>query len=170
MEEANELIQNVLNEQAKLLVEWRAKIVQLLTQKLTGKESDADEGDGQEYQRNLDNQGEAEVYMQAYAALLADRREALVNERTLLAAHDVREKKLRHTKAAMKAAQALEEGGMMRAVDDVELQPEHEVMYKGLSDERKELLKKLNGRAIKSVSALSFVHGRLVAYSASRSW
>ncbi|KAF6756271.1 SNF2 family N-terminal domain-containing protein [Ephemerocybe angulata] len=149
MDEVNALIANVLNDQAELVVEWRSKIVELLTQKLTGK-GDDDEGDGQEYQRNLDNQGEAEAYMQAYAALLADRREALVNERTLLAAHDVREKKLRHTKAAMKAATALDIP-VMENTNDVELQPEHEVMYKDLSDERKELLQRLQGRAIKSV-------------------
>lgn len=46
-----------------------------------------EDADGQEYQRSLDNQGEAETYLQAYTALLADRREALTNERTLLAAH-----------------------------------------------------------------------------------
>lgn len=150
MEEANGLIENVLNEQSKLLVEWRAKIVNLLTQKLTGKQDDDEEGDGQEYQRNLDNQGEAEVYMQAYAALLADRREAMLNERTLLAAHDVREKKLRHTKAAMKAAQALEQGHMPN-FNELDLLPEHEVMYRELSEQRKDLLKELQGRAIKSV-------------------
>ena len=150
MDETNEVIDRVLNEQAELLVEWRSKIVALLTQSLTGKEGDGAEGDGQEYQRNLDSQGEAEAYMQAYAALLADRREALVNERTLLAAHDVREKKLRHTRAAMKAAAQLDlpEKGNGEQVD---LQPEHEVMLKELSDERKELLVRLGGRAIKSV-------------------
>ncbi|KAJ2921288.1 hypothetical protein H1R20_g15804, partial [Candolleomyces eurysporus] len=152
MEEANEIIEEVLNEQSELLLEWRAHIVDLLTQPLTGKADDA-EGDGQEYQRNLDNQGEAEVYMQAYAALLADRREALINERTLLAAHDVREKKLRHTKAAMKAAAQLMDlnAAPVEIADDVDLQPEHEVMYKGLSDKRKELLKLMEGRAIKSI-------------------
>lgn len=156
MEEANEIIEEVLNEQTKLLLEWRAHIVDLLTQPLNGKFEDA-EGDGQEYQRNLDNQGEAEVYMQAYAALIADRRQALINERTLLAAHDVREKKLRHTKAAMKAAAQLMDLGAahMEIANDVELLPEHEVMYKGLSDKRKELLNLMEGRAIKSVSLLS---------------
>lgn len=57
---------------------------------LTKKLSPGDQADGQEYQRTLDDQGEAETYLQAYTALLADRRESLVNERTLLAAHDAR--------------------------------------------------------------------------------
>ncbi|KIK58782.1 hypothetical protein GYMLUDRAFT_170647, partial [Collybiopsis luxurians FD-317 M1] len=60
----------------------------LLTQSLNpGGEDDAD---GQEYRRTLNNQGEAETFLQAYAALLADRREALTSERTVLAAHDAR--------------------------------------------------------------------------------
>ena len=52
--------------------------------------SESDTADGEEYQRTLDDQGEAETYLQAYAALLADRREAMYNERTILAAHDAR--------------------------------------------------------------------------------
>ena len=63
MEEANELIEEVLNEQTTLLLEWRLKAVGLLTQPLTGKEAEGTDGDGQEYQRNLDNQGEAEACM-----------------------------------------------------------------------------------------------------------
>jgi hypothetical protein len=43
----------------------------------------------------------------------------------------------------------------MEIANDVELLPEHEVMYKGLSDKRKELLNLMEGRAIKSVSLLS---------------
>ncbi|TFK26931.1 hypothetical protein FA15DRAFT_666880 [Coprinopsis marcescibilis] len=155
MEEANTLIDDVLNAQSRLLSEWRARIMELLTEKLNA----GDEADGQEYQRNLDNQSEAEVYMQAYGALLADRREALVNERTLLAAHDAREKRLRHTKAAMKAATALDQIKQMQNFDsehlqmpqDFEMHPEHQVLYKQLSDQRKALVAELNGRAIKSV-------------------
>lgn len=74
--------------QTELLWEWRSKIHELLTQSLTS--GGDDDADGQEYQRTLDNQGEAEIYLQAYAALLADRREALTSERTLLAAHDAK--------------------------------------------------------------------------------
>lgn len=82
--DANDIIEYVLNEQSELLWEWRARMTELLTQKLTPGE----DADGQEYQRTLDDQGEAETYLRNYAALLADRREALLKERTLLAAHD----------------------------------------------------------------------------------
>ncbi|KAF5381839.1 hypothetical protein D9757_008356 [Collybiopsis confluens] len=160
IEELHEIIENVLNDQTELLWEWRSKIHSLLTQSLNpGGEDDAD---GQEYQRTLDNQGEAETFLQAYAALLADRREALTNERTVLAAHDVasynqwrwistddtRETKLRKTKAALKATAAVDQ---LDIPEDVEIQPEHQVFYKELSDQRKQLLTELEGRAVKSV-------------------
>lgn len=118
----------------------------LLSQPLNKKDADAD---GQEYQKTLDDQGEAETYLQAYAALLADRREALTNERTLLAAHDVREKQLRQTKAAMKAVATAEDN--LDHPEGVDLQPEHEVLHKELSAERKAIVLGLNGRSIKSV-------------------
>lgn len=150
MDEANSIIEEVLNPQAWLMWEWRTRITSLLTEKLTPSE---DEADGQEYQRTLDNQGEAETYLQAYAALLADYREALVNERTVLAAHDAREKRLRHTRAAIKATNAAATMNVeLKIPEDFELQPEHEVMHKELSDKRKEFLHLLHGRAIKSVS------------------
>jgi len=120
----------------------------LLSRPLTEKE---DEVDGQEYQRTLDDQGEAETYLQAYAALLADRRVALINERTLLAAHDVREKHLRQTKAAFKAAHTPLENEL-EMPDGLDIQPEHEVLHNDLSNKRKNILVKLEGRAIKSVS------------------
>jgi E3 ubiquitin-protein ligase SHPRH len=149
MDEANEIIEDLLNEQSALLWEWRSKILSLLTQKLSAGE---DEADGQEYARTLDTQGEAEAYLQAYSALLADRREVLVAERTLLAAHDVQEKKLRHTKAAMRAAAAAAAPRDDIDISDVvELQPEHEVLHKELSDTRKALLAQFTGRAVKSV-------------------
>ncbi|KAJ6581273.1 SNF2 family N-terminal domain-containing protein [Mycena capillaripes] len=144
-EEANEMIENVLNQQSSLLWEWRGRMTDLLTQQLTPGE----EADGQEYQRTLDDQGEAETYLVNYASLLADRREALLKERTLLAAHDAREKKLRHTKAAIKAAAALD--SPIERLDDIELQPEHEVLNTELSTKRKNLFAALEGRAIKSV-------------------
>ncbi|KAF8196665.1 SNF2 family N-terminal domain-containing protein [Mycena galopus ATCC 62051] len=145
-EEANEIIENVLNEQAALLWEWRGRLTELLTQPLTPGE----EADGQEYQRTLDDQGEAETYLVNYASLLADRREALLKERTLLATHDAREKKLRHTKAAIKAAAALDTPPMER-VDHIELQPEHQVLHLELSAKRKGLVADLEGKAIKTI-------------------
>ncbi|KAF5378608.1 hypothetical protein D9615_007143 [Tricholomella constricta] len=147
--EANTIIEDVLNCQSTLLWEWRTHVTSLLTQKLASSE---DQPDGDEYQRTLDNQGEAETYLQSYAALLADRRQALLNERTLLAAHDIREKKLRHTKAAMNAANAVKETlAELQVPEDVELQPEHEVLHLQLSKKRKALLELLEGRAVKSV-------------------
>ena len=147
MDEANDIIDDLLNKQSRLLWLWRSRITDLLTRKLSATN---DEADGQEYSRTLDTQGEAEAYLQAYAALLADRREVLVAERTLLAAHDVREKKLRHTKAARRAAEAALQTDF-EAVGDVELEPEHEVLHKQLSDKRKELIQPFQGRAIKSI-------------------
>ncbi|KAJ7918695.1 SNF2 family N-terminal domain-containing protein [Mycena leptocephala] len=144
-EEANEIIENVLNQQSSLLWEWRGRMTELLTQQLTPGE----EADGQEYQRTLDDQGEAETYLMNYASLLADRREALLRERTLLAAHDAREKKLRHTKAAIKASAALDTP--IERSEDIELQPEHELLHTELSTKRKDLLEELRGRAVKSV-------------------
>ncbi|KAJ7746946.1 SNF2 family N-terminal domain-containing protein [Mycena maculata] len=145
-EEVNEIIEIVLNEQSSLLWEWRTRMTELLTQKLTPGDEDAD---GQEYQRTLDDQGEAETYLINYTSLVADRREALLQERTLLAAHDAREKKLRHTKAAIKASAALDMPGEI--LDGIELHPEHEVLQKELSAKRKALLEDLQGRAVKSV-------------------
>ncbi|KAJ6625017.1 SNF2 family N-terminal domain-containing protein [Mycena sp. CBHHK59/15] len=141
-EEANEIIARVLNVQSDLLWEWRTHMTELLTQKL----SPGEEADGQEYQRTLDDQGEAETYLQNYTALLADRREGLLKERTLLAAHDAREKRLRHTKAAIKATADVQDD-----LAGIELQPEYQVLHNDLSTKRKNLLDELQGRAIKSV-------------------
>jgi E3 ubiquitin-protein ligase SHPRH len=140
-----------LNDQCALLWEWRTTIISLLTQKLSHGEGEAD---GEEYQRTLDNQGEAETYLQSYTAILADRRQALINERTLLAAHDQREKKLRHTKVAIKATAAYDEA--LEIPEDIELQPEHEVLHMKLSTQRKVFLQRLDGRAVKSVRSTVF--------------
>jgi E3 ubiquitin-protein ligase SHPRH len=133
-----------------LLWEWRTTVISLLTQKLSPGEAEAD---GEEYQRTLDNQGEAETYLQSYSALLADRRQALMNERTLLAAHDQREKKFRHTKAAIKAAAAVDHE--LGVLDIIDLQPEHEVLHLKLSAQRKALLGRLGSRAVRSVRLAS---------------
>ncbi|THH15865.1 hypothetical protein EW146_g4683 [Bondarzewia mesenterica] len=146
MEEADEIIEARLNEQSELLWKWREHMYGLLTQSLAASESEAD---GQEYSRTLATQGEAETYLQAYSALMADRREVLVAERTALAAHESKEKKLRNTKAAVKAAAALDEG--VEIPEDVELQPEHEILRLELAELRKELLATFEGRAVKSI-------------------
>ncbi|PFH49282.1 hypothetical protein AMATHDRAFT_148016 [Amanita thiersii Skay4041] len=146
MQEGDHII-DVLNGQTELLLEWRTSLISLLTQKLNNGDSKAD---GEEYQRDLDNQGEAEAYMQAYTALLADRTQALSSERNLLAAHEVRERRQRSTNAAKRAADWLDEDWELLD-EGVEKRPEHEVLLAELSEKRKELLLQLNGRAIKSV-------------------
>ena len=153
MEEANEIIEEILNPQTDLLWEWRKRIYDLLTEKMS---ADDDDATGQEYAKSLETQGRAEVLLQAYAALLSDRREVLVAERTTLAAqHDVKAKpKGRKTKAAERAQDALE--AMLLddpdAVLDVALlDPEYQVLAIELAEERKELMNRFNGRAIKSV-------------------
>lgn len=157
LQEANKII-DVLNDQASLLVRWRERIVKLLTADLS---ANGDNVDGEEYARTLEMQGEAEAYLQAFTALLADRREILVAERTVLAAHDTRERKLRHTKAAIKAAAAL---NRPESEERVDMEPEHEVLRGELMTERKELLKSSGGRAIKSVIVdLSAIVARVVS-------
>ncbi len=151
MEEADELIDRVLNAQSCVLWEWRTQIYNLLTQRLTAS-NDEGEVDGQEYSRTLETQGEAETYLQAYAVLLADRREVLSAERTILAVHDARERKRRKTTAAVKATAA--GPGKPDAellTEDIELQPEHEVLKGELMRTRKALLEKFMGRAVKSI-------------------
>lgn len=149
MEEVNEKIDELLNQQTALLWKWRAHLIKLLTMPLSSR---GEEADGQEYGRSLETQGEAETYLQVYAALLADRREAMTAERTLLAAHDVREKKSRRTKAAQKAELALMDEEVMLAVGDLEPQPQDEVLRKELNGHRKELLEDHNPeRAVRSI-------------------
>ena len=146
------MVENVLNQQAELLWQWRTHIMRLLTQPLDPAANHT-EADGQEFQRTLDDQGEVEVYFQCYIALLSDRREALINERTLLAAHTLKEKHARQTKAAVKAASAaVDLHEMFETPEGLEIEPKHEVIHGDLTRLRKDLLVKLNQRAVKSVS------------------
>ncbi|KAL1692669.1 SNF2 family N-terminal domain-containing protein [Schizophyllum commune] len=167
MREANSVVAKVLNAQTELLWTWRGRIKELLTKNFRAQ----DDADGGEYQRSLDDQGEIETYLQAYVQLLADKREAMTNERTLLAAHDARERQFRQTKAAREAAAAAAEnepeaprrryidyvdgpGSDIEEVDNtdvIDLQPEHEVLQKTLLEERKELVKDMGERSIKSI-------------------
>ncbi|KAI9435845.1 SNF2 family N-terminal domain-containing protein [Lactarius indigo] len=149
LEEADELIDRVLNAQSRVLWEWRTRIYNLLTQKLTASNGEG-EADGQEYSRTLETQGEAETYLQAYAVLLADRREVLSAERTILAVHDAKERKRRKTTAAMKAT-AADEPNADLFTEDIELQPEHEVLREELMHTRNALLENFMGRAVKSI-------------------
>ncbi|KAG8904371.1 hypothetical protein FRC01_008755, partial [Tulasnella sp. 417] len=145
--EAN-LIIDVLDEQRKLIFEWRGKICDLLTQKIV---SEGESADGNEYQRALDVQGEVEAYLVAYAALLADRREVLNQERTALAAHDDRERRLRHTKAAARAAAAFDDGVDLANIVDVD-NGENQELAKLLKQQRQDCKEDLPAnRALRSV-------------------
>lgn len=144
------MIDEVLNEQGKLIWKWRSHLVSLLTQSLTSN----DDADGQEYSRSLDTQGEAETYLQNYVTLLADRREALNSERTLLAAHEGKEAKTRTTKAAAKAIATAMEDEVIEQLGDLvaDQQPQNQVLYMELSDARKAILEDFNSsRALRSV-------------------
>jgi E3 ubiquitin-protein ligase SHPRH len=168
LEEADKLIDQVLNAQSRLLWKWRTRIYNLLTQNLTAN-NDRGEVDGQEYSRTLDTQAEAEIYLRAYAMLLADRREVLSAERTILAVHDARQRKRRKTAAATKANfLSLEPAdepdlGLARVTDDIEPQPEHDALQKELMDARQILLVNFGRRAVKSILVdLMAVMGKIV--------
>ncbi|KAL1751301.1 hypothetical protein FB107DRAFT_251570 [Schizophyllum commune] len=97
--------------------------------------------------------GETETYLQAYVQLLADKREAMTNERILLAAHDAWEIQFRQAKATCKAAAAARKPDALSRyinyVDDPSSNIE-EVLPKTLSEKRKELVKDLRERSINS--------------------
>lgn len=61
LREADEII-DVLNDQTRLLFEWKTQIYKLLTESLTSSEGEG--ADGEEYSRSLDTQGQAEALMQ----------------------------------------------------------------------------------------------------------
>jgi E3 ubiquitin-protein ligase SHPRH len=107
-----------------------------------------EEADGQEYARSLEVQGEAGTYFRVYAALLSDRKAAISSERTLLAAHDAKERKLRRTKAAAQAMAAEVEN---KDEDEIEQDPRHDILYRDLSEQRNALITPFQGRALKSV-------------------
>jgi len=72
---------------------FRDEVTNLLTQQF----STNDPADGGEYTRALDTQANAECYVVAIAALLADRRETMNAERTTLASHEYKETAKRKT-------------------------------------------------------------------------
>jgi E3 ubiquitin-protein ligase SHPRH len=76
----------------------------------------------------------------------------LLAERTLLAAHETRDKSKRKTKtSAMAVDEPLEALLVESIIDDVELRPQDEALKKELAKKRKDLLQEADGRAIKSV-------------------
>jgi E3 ubiquitin-protein ligase SHPRH len=66
---------------------FRDDVTNLLTQQF----STEDPADGGEYARALDTQANAECFVVAIAALLADRRETMNAERTTLASHEYKD-------------------------------------------------------------------------------
>ena len=127
---------------------WRQRIFELLTEDLVKK--DDEKADGEEFARSLETQGVAETYLQAYSALIADRREVMLLERSALAAHDAREQKLRHTAAAAAAKKAAEEYGNPLLVEKVDLEPELNIQ---LATARKGIMEAYQKRALRSVVA-----------------
>jgi E3 ubiquitin-protein ligase SHPRH len=87
----------------------------------------------------------------------------LLAERTLLAAHDTREKNKRKTLTSKKAVDDLLEAEAISSITaDVELRPEHKVLQNDLDEKRRDILQRSNGRAIKSVMvALNGVAARI---------
>ncbi|ORY26908.1 SNF2 family N-terminal domain-domain-containing protein [Naematelia encephala] len=109
--QANELLQ-IMNDNAELLYHWRKKVISTLSSPIEQDLADMPGiGEGQNverpeeefYAQALQAQGEAEAYLAAYAAALADRKEFMLEERSLLATHDARVTKKRITKAAQNA-------------------------------------------------------------------
>lgn len=136
----------VLNEQTDLLFEWKGHILDLVTQKLI--EDGQPDDDKTPYERALEVQQECEAYLSAYQSLLADRREALIAERTVLAAAEDRNVKKRKTAAALRTAP--------------QPQKTENATLSNLDTERRELTAALKGRALKTlhVKLLEVVEGK----------
>ncbi|WWC67711.1 uncharacterized protein I206_101623 [Kwoniella pini CBS 10737] len=109
--QANDLLE-IMNDNAFLVFEWRAKILALLSSPIDaenneplqqGESTDVVDPEAEYYAEALKAQGEVEAYMAAFAAAIADRKEFLLENRSLLAEHDARQTKQRSTKAALNA-------------------------------------------------------------------
>ncbi|WRT65006.1 uncharacterized protein IL334_001947 [Kwoniella shivajii] len=125
--QANELLE-ILNDNAYLVFDWRAKILALLSspidadtadQRAPGEGQDVEDPEAEYYAEALKAQGEVEAYMIAFAAAIADRKEFLLENRSILAAHDAKQTKQRSTKAAINAMIDVE---MVNVPDDVQEQ------------------------------------------------
>jgi E3 ubiquitin-protein ligase SHPRH len=102
--------------------------------------------------------------MQAYAALLADCREAISAERTLLAVHDSQERTVRRTRVAAFAATRAIPDDDFEIPEDVDVQPQNEVLHRELTEQRKEIREQFSERALKSAMVdLSVVAARIVS-------
>ncbi|EJD53059.1 hypothetical protein AURDEDRAFT_180640 [Auricularia subglabra TFB-10046 SS5] len=150
MEEGNEIL-DILQDQGELLLNWRQKLVELLVRPLSNRQQQAD---GEEYNVGLETQAQAEVYLQAYAALLADRRETLTSDRTTLATHDDRSTRLRLTNVAARAnlPEAYQLDLVPEPLDSMNLDnPEQEVMLSELMSQRKRVKDDRSNRSLRMV-------------------
>ncbi|BEI82473.1 hypothetical protein CcaverHIS002_0303410 [Cutaneotrichosporon cavernicola] len=113
IEQSNSLLK-ILNDNALLVHSWRQKLYELLTGPveapneevpLPGEGQEVENPDEEYYAKALQAQGEIEAYLTAYAAAIADRKEMLVEDRTILATHESRITKKRVTKNSKDAAE-----------------------------------------------------------------
>ncbi|KAI9800596.1 MAG: hypothetical protein M1833_003254 [Piccolia ochrophora] len=86
--EKADTLTEALNNQANQLDEWREVTIKFLRQRLVDEEESTDI-QGDEYEASTAQQNEVYVYMEALAALIADRRDALTGQKNALTAHDV---------------------------------------------------------------------------------
>lgn len=109
--EANALLR-ILNDNASLVFNWRAKVIKLLQTPLEAEEDavpapgqgqDVENPEEEYYAEALKAQGDVEAYLTAYAAVIADRKEFLLEQRTALAEHEGDLKKKRVTNRAKEA-------------------------------------------------------------------
>lgn len=68
----------LLNIQMEKLIEWRQVVFEMLVQKVSNEDAEAD---GEEYQRNLDIQEESAIYLEELRLMLGDRRAMLTGVR-----------------------------------------------------------------------------------------
>jgi hypothetical protein len=151
IDEANDIVDGMLNAQGTLLTTWRQQLISLLTRSLNSDGEEAENVDGEEYNRSLETQGRAEVLLQQIVDLAADYRQALVAERTILNTHLAHQRKAgRNTKAARDAVAAAAEmvvdSVMAEAAGNVD-----DVFAAELTSAREKIMLDFSGRAVKSV-------------------
>jgi E3 ubiquitin-protein ligase SHPRH len=150
-------LDSILTPQAALLWTWRARLIAELKHRLSSSGESGDVVDGEEYNRSLDTQARAEIMLQEYAAILADRREIFSGERSALAAHDfgvLQPKKKRKRRGAPKE----QETGLGLDTEGVEQRPEDDVLRAEMNVERLKVMAGYKfGRSIRKI------HGELGA-------